>query len=173
MTKKVDIYDRSGIIGTALVSDQDYALVGQFKWYLTPKGYLVTGITNGELTGQPGQRTVSMHRLIMGCKVGDGRTVDHINHDPRDNRRENLRIVTPGESLRNRRKFGWSKNPYKGVRRQINGRFYAFIYLGGFDTAEEAASAYDNAIRALFPGHPINFPEKGEIGALCENQHLT
>ncbi|GAH21431.1 unnamed protein product, partial [marine sediment metagenome] len=37
---------------------------------------------------------IPMHRQILGLKPGDGKIVDHINRNPLDNRRVNLRIVS-------------------------------------------------------------------------------
>ncbi len=90
-----------------------------------------------------------MHRLIMDCP--DGMDVDHINGDGLDNRRENLRIVTRSQNLRNRKTFKNSKSGFKGVIfNPVNGKWKAIINLGTFDTSEEAAKAYDEAIKKLF-----------------------
>lgn len=43
--------------------------------------------------------TYSLHRFIMNCPAG--MVVDHINHDTLDNRKSNLRIVTPYENSQN------------------------------------------------------------------------
>lgn len=43
----------------------------------------------------------SMHRVIMD-PVPEGLQVDHINRNKKDNRRENLRIVTRSENGKNR-----------------------------------------------------------------------
>lgn len=43
-----------------------------------------------------------LHRFIMNCH--GGMVVDHINGVPMDNRKENLRIVTHSENLKNRTK---------------------------------------------------------------------
>ena len=40
--------------------------------------------------------------------------VDHINHDPRDNRKENLRVILPNENLKNRETR--NKNNHSGYR---------------------------------------------------------
>lgn len=40
-----------------------------------------------------------LHRVLMQPKKGE--YIDHINHDTLDNRRENLKIVTPSENKRN------------------------------------------------------------------------
>jgi hypothetical protein len=151
------------------VDKEDAMLVQRFKWHLHPKGYVITGINNHALTGRHGQVTTAMHRLVMDCKVGDGQTVNHINYDPLDNRKANLRIVEPGVSLRNRR-VKPTKHAYKGVRKAGSGNYLALIHLGGFEDPEDAARAYDDAIRKLFPGHPVNFPQDGETSALHEDQ---
>lgn len=164
MTKKVELTGRDGVVGHAIVDDEDYELVSQFTWNKHPKGYAMARINDESLTGREGYRTVTMHRLILGCKTGDGQIVDHVNFDVLDNRRENLRIATDAKSLRNRRVFKNSGTGYKGVRVE-NGNYVAFVHIGGFDTPEEAAEAYDRVIRKCFPGHPVNFPRDGETSA--------
>ena len=85
--------------------------------------------------------TEPMHRSIMGCSKGDGKHVDHINHDGLDNRKQNLRVGTHRDNHQNRKhrsKYG------AGVKRRGK-RFiaHAFIegvntYMGMYDTPEEA-----------------------------------
>jgi hypothetical protein len=90
--------------------------------------------------------------------------VDHINGDPLDNRRCNLRICTPRENSINRRGTLRS-NPYRGVR-SARHRWRAHIagrHIGSFATAEEAARAYDAAARIEFGEFAnLNFPHLEE-----------
>jgi hypothetical protein len=62
-----------------------------------------------------GKQTLTyLHRQLLGLEQGDPRRVDHINHDPLDNRRQNLRIVNHFQSAANTR--GQRLNPYyRGV----------------------------------------------------------
>jgi hypothetical protein len=89
-----------------LVDDCDYELVSKHTWCLD-NGYSSTKIKhNGKWKKQ------LIHRLIMG--VYDSKVlVDHINGNKIDNRRENLRLCTNSENLRNR---GTNKNNTTGVK---------------------------------------------------------
>lgn len=92
-----------------------------------------------------------MHRRIMKAKKGE--YVDHINHNPRDNRKSNLRLCTNSENNMNRYLQSNSKTGYKGVSWSIVGNCWrAYIkvrgqqlHLGYFDTKEQAALAYNEA----------------------------
>lgn len=86
------------------VSLQDYHKVRKASWYIDANGYARAKI-NGKL--------ILMHRLIIEAEKG--MYVDHINGDPSDNRRENLRICTQAENLHNRRKGKNNTSGHKGV----------------------------------------------------------
>ena len=92
---------------------------------------------------------VPLSRYIMNPE--SDLVVDHINGDTLDNRRENLRVVTKSDNLRNR-KFGPSnKSGLRGVIKTKYG-WRAKIHLGTFNTKEEAYAAYREAYEKLFPG---------------------
>jgi len=100
-----------------------------------------------------------LHRIITKCPKG--MTVDHINGNPLDNRRINLRICTARENVRNSRKQPGTVSKYKGVRFDRNGkrrkRWLAGIEesgknttIGRFHTEEEAALAYNKIAKERF-----------------------
>ena len=107
--------------------------------------------------------------LLLG--VDETCIVDHVNGDPFDNRRANLRVVTPDQNHWN---YGISKRNstgYKGIYRDnrsdafharicVHGRR---IYLGRYPSPIEAALAYDHAARQWFGDYAtLNFPNEGE-----------
>ncbi len=57
---------------------------------------------------QHGKKSILTHRFIAAITLGKGVPrdfdVDHVNHNPSDNRPRNLRIVTPRDNAGNRRK---------------------------------------------------------------------
>ena len=82
--------------------------------------------------------------------------IDHANLDVADNRIANLRDATHAENCANRKKDERSRQPFKGICFN-RGRWQAQIgvarrriFLGQFDTAEEAHAAYVNAARHHF-----------------------
>lgn len=56
-------------------------------------------------------KTILLHRYIMDCP--EGMVVDHMDRNSLNNKRENLRIVTPSENLQNRK---IQRNNTSGVR---------------------------------------------------------
>ena len=97
-------------------------------------------------------RTVGAHQLVWllnGRELLPGHELDHINRNGFDNRISNLRLVSPSFNRLNRRVLG--SIPFRGVCfHKASGKFTAQKgvngvkhYLGCFDSAEEAASAWD------------------------------
>jgi hypothetical protein len=151
----------------ALVDASDAELAMTQRWHATVTGgkmrpmMYVMGRERG--TG----RCLYLHRYLLG--VTDRKQhVDHINHDALDNRRENLRIVTPSQNLQNKRPNLNAKSRFKGASWNGQaGKWLAQIsvegrglYLGLFDTDVDAAIAYDAAARKHFKDYAcLNFPE--------------
>ena len=83
--------------GVIWVDRADWEWAVRFRWSRqgTARGYAGR---NEERNGR--QRLVYLHRQIMDAPTGVH--VDHINGDPLDNRRANLRLVTQSENQQNR-----------------------------------------------------------------------
>ncbi len=134
----------------AIVDDEDYDYLNQFKWYANFDGnefYVIRMYPT--LTNK--KNSISMHRQIM--KPPLGMIVDHINHDTFDNRKINLRICTHAENMRNSKININNKSGYKGVSYQENRNNYRAqikfnnktINIGDFIDPIDAARAYNAA----------------------------
>lgn len=89
----------------ALVDDEDYDRVARAGSWNISKGR--TGrIDQVRMCVGSGKRkvTTSMHHFIFG-KPPQGMVVDHINRNPLDNRKENLRFTTAFVNARNAETF--------------------------------------------------------------------
>ena len=154
----------------ALVDADMFDLLAARPWIYSPKH----APTHGRMDGSP----KLLHRFITG--VNDPAIkVDHKSGNSLDNRRQNLRTATHAQNLYNSRKKSNAKSSkYKGVhfsKAQAGPKkWHAMIrapgrsrWLGGFETQEEAAKAYDAAAREAFGEFAcVNFPLKGERCAI-------
>lgn len=154
---------------TAIVDDSDYQWLSQWKWCAFAQGRdKFRAVRGARENGR--YKSVLMHRAIM--QPSPGMTVDHINGNPLDNRRENLRVCEHGLNLLNRRAnlTGRKTSRFKGVYWQKDiGRWRARFreqYLGTFTCEVVAAEAYDRAARAHNPDFArLNFPGGGGLSA--------
>ena len=138
--------------GTALVDDADYDALSQFKWFRHSYGYACYRrgtVKHGTY------RTFLMHRVILDA--ADGQYVDHIDGNPLNNQRSNLRLCTQSENMGNTSARGGSSK-YKGVQRPANsitwvakiGHQGKYYHLGSFQSEVDAALAYNEAAIRLF-----------------------
>ena len=132
----------------AIVDNDVYERVGKLRWYAWQHPNTGTWYAARSEKG----RRVHLHRAILNAPRN--LHVDHINGNGLDNRRSNLRLATTAQNNQNRDKYKNNTTGYKGVSQQrgrrrfraqiyVNGRA---IYLGWYETAIEAALAYDRAV---------------------------
>lgn len=121
----------------------------------------------GYIKIQVDNKLYPLHRIaiLLSTGVYDKTVqVDHINHDRSDNRLENLRVVSHAANMRNLSLRNTNKTGVTGViveytpkgtkRYRANIRYnYKKIYLGNYDTLEEAAAAR-KAAEKLYGFHP-------------------
>lgn len=142
----IPIYKRVElVIGDTLVSVEDYEQHKDTRWYVATAGG--HAMRTDKVDGR--SQTTALHRQIMGLVPGDGLVVDHINGDPLDNRRENLRVCTQAENAQNVKTTGGSSK-YRGVcRDQSRKKWLAYCRmpgetgirnLGRFASEEQAAA---------------------------------
>ena len=123
------------------------------KWYdrkfrLRKDGYYDFG-TGSHKLGTYNHHCV--HKIIALCYLGtkpQGHQIDHINNITTDNRLENLQYLLKIDNDR-KRLFHKKGQGIKGYTKRKNGKFEArimnkgkYMYLGSYDTEEEARQAY-------------------------------
>jgi hypothetical protein len=146
----------------ALVDDDIYEIAKNFRWYYlrtglkkyvmanelyleknTKENYIRTGWKNKRKFRKK-YRTLYLHHLVIP-KV-KRKTIDHINGNTLDNRRENLRCVTYSENQLNAKLRIDNTTGYKGILmpKGVSKKhpYYCQIYLGPFETIIHAAVCY-------------------------------
>lgn len=130
----------------ALVDDEDFDALSAFRWYATRNGLKGKAFYAARRAHGSGKQPVMlMHRQLL-APIAAGLYVDHINGDPLDNRRSNLRLATARQNRGNTRRT-WGSLGLKGVYKHAS-RFKAVVAgktVGYFKTLSEAANAYDAA----------------------------
>ena len=139
----------------ALLDEEDALWAQQWLWYSN------TGYPTRNVKCQDGaKRLVRIHQEIvrrMGLPMRE--TVDHVNGNPLDNRRANLRTCLYRENASNKRRARNNKTGYTGVHwEQWHGRpgrwmvrvaHGGVVYKRRFRTFEEAVTAHREAASKL------------------------
>lgn len=126
---------------------EDFDTIKPFCWLSDKAGYLIT---------QKRHKQAKMHRMIM--QPPQNMVIDHIDGNPANNRRSNLRICTQQQNMMNARfksnkssniqGVSWDKARHKWVAQiALNKKHY---HLGRYDTIEEAIKARKEAEIKLF-----------------------
>lgn len=131
--------------GETMVCDaDDWERLKGMYWVVGSTGYAIT-TTHG---GRKGSKRILFHVAVLQSKPGY--VVDHINRNPLDNRKDNLRYATKAENIINSVKPGRGVTGVRGVyvdkrkRRKYIARIKKNgkeIRIGSFLTLEEAAKA--------------------------------
>jgi hypothetical protein len=138
----------------AIVDDEDFSALSQFKWHLRQSRVGGTKYAEHSYRLNGRKDNFSMHQLVMLFPEKD---IDHINGNGLDNRKENLRLCSNSQNHMNIPKMrGNFSSKYKGVSRRGK-KWRATIRKNGqhkeiglFTTELDAAKAYDCAAIDLF-----------------------
>ena len=162
---------------TIIIDTEDWDKVKEYKWVIQANShcsypYAGTSIPHpdggwyhytwqGKELRRRRRTCLQLHHLIMG-KPRKGLVVDHINHDGirtgLDNRKDNLRDVTPSQNGQNRRSNKNSSSQYKGVswdKREKKWQAQIFhkgkkTHIGVFICEHQAALAYNEKATELW-----------------------
>ena len=130
----------------------DWEILKEYVWFYNKSGgYAATNAVKNKK-----HTVIKFHQIVMGQKKGF--LVDHINRNPLDNRKENLRFVTHTANLVNSKTPTSNKSGYKGVSwRKDSNNWRAhisighkYISLGSFDKLEDAIEARKRAEEKYF-----------------------
>lgn len=138
----------------ALIDDEDYEKVSQYKWCANKAGntfYAITETSN--------KKRFYLHRLILNV-IDKKIKIDHIDHNGLNCTRQNMRECTHAENMANGKLRTNNTSGRKGVYKScklIRNPFVARIMkdgrqisLGCYPTPEAAGRAYDEAAKKHF-----------------------
>lgn len=151
-------FNKSDEVG--IIDKEDWDKIKRYSWRVLnnhqSRGYIGNLYGSATLWDITPKKVVLLHRFILGIHLENGNIsenqVDHINGNGLDNRKSNLRMVTPSQN--NCNKYKGSKGKYPNVRwNNTTGKFIAEIKIESnrvnlgknFDTPDEALEAYNKA----------------------------
>lgn len=122
-----------------MFDDSDRQLFDAHKWWITDRWYVLTKIRRED--GK--RRSIGLHMLLLGDPAED---IDHIDRNPRNNARSNLRACDKATNNKNVPTRKNKTSEHRGVSKRgdrwqavvrINGKLK---WLGVFDSEDEAAA---------------------------------
>lgn len=127
--RKYNTYNLSGDYGIGFTIKgeefyfdiEDYDLIKDYCWRLH-RGYVETSVRKNKKS-----TTIYFHRILFPDIDFFGNKPDHINRVTKDNRKENLRIVTNIENSKNKSISSINTSGVTGVEQRENGTWRASI----------------------------------------------
>jgi hypothetical protein len=142
---------KQDIVGYCVIDAEDYETVKEYKWFKNNNGYCVTKCI--EPTSN-----ISIHRVLLNYPSNF--YCDHINNDKLDNRKSNLRIVTPQENAANMGMKNTNRSGVVGVQEYNKDTIqkwtatltykYKNVYLG-------RCASFDECVRLRLEGEAQYF----------------
>jgi hypothetical protein len=135
----------------ALVDDSDFARCSIHTWTINDMGYCLSSCAILRQDTRHVYERIYLSRYVLGI-TDPSVVVDHINRDPLDNRKSNLRICSRAENSLNQKKREGTSSKYKGVTfDKKSSKWRARVvyekveyHLGFFEEEKEAAIAVNN-----------------------------
>lgn len=172
--RKVNKYDLTGDFGVGYCSNsdskflfdlEDYETIKEYCWHES-KGYVQTNL--------PGDKEIYIHRLIMKDHItNSNQVIDHIDRDPMNNRKDNLRVATQRDNARNR---SAGKNNVFGVVgiRWVDRvkKWRALIMVDRKNINLGYYSSFDDAVRARLRGELRYYGEFAPQKHLCKEYEV-
>jgi len=142
---------------TARVNPEDHAHLSQWKWSSVAQNKELHTYRAMRKYQEAGKSVTRYMHQEVGARMGYplGTLFDHIDRDPLNNERENLRVVSQSENLHNRGpqvnntggvKGVWARNDHYYAEIVVNGIKYR---LGKYESLEEAKAVRDAAEKEL------------------------
>lgn len=134
--------------GYAIIDKEFAHLADVYNYCINPRyGYALTTVNN---------KVLHLHHQIVG-KPPTGLVTDHINRNPLDNRKANLRFVTQKENVWNSREQNDNKSGFKHVSWANRDKVWRVeitrngkkVFSGRFRCLKEAIDARDQRVNYL------------------------
>lgn len=159
---KIYMYDKEGNeIGFTLIDLEDFDKVKDYKIGIATGGYARISIDG--------------NRILLHNYLVDYDMVDHINRNKLDNRKSNLRLTDKSKNAEN-----IDRGLYVGISKVPSGNYqasitvnYEPIYLGTFDTKDEALFARYNAEIKYFGDNRVKDYDDVKVKIFKENGFIT
>jgi hypothetical protein len=142
------------VVAYTLIDAADLAWASQWEWRLDSHGYA------NRCQRIDGHRTtIRLHRELLGLERGDPREGDHIDRNPLNNRRTNLRVLSKAGNRQNRSSDKNASSRFRGVCWHRTNRKWAasvrhdgrLVHLGYFSDEVLAGEAARQGRLKLMP----------------------
>ncbi len=151
---------------TQKVLDHNTRWCALFKFRVSKRKCVITQINCRSYITKD---VIALSHIILG-KPPEEMVIDHIDRNPLNNKKRNLRFVTKSQSMMNRNKYSHTKK-YKNVFRSVSGHCwkYRIIVDGkeycetGFPLEEMAAEAVNEKMKELHGEFAVLNRLNGEI----------